>query len=59
LVVLDRGQVVEEGQHEELLAKKGAYYRLDRAQTESFNGGALPKTEDEGDLTNLPSLKEI
>ena len=59
LVVLDRGQVVEEGQHEELLAKKGAYYRLDRAQTESANGSALPKIEEEGDSVNLTSLKEI
>ncbi|MFN9026675.1 MAG: ABC transporter ATP-binding protein, partial [Akkermansiaceae bacterium] len=59
LIVLDRGQVVEEGQHEELLAKKGAYYRLDRAQTESFTGVALPKTDDDGDLTNLTSIKEI
>jgi ATP-binding cassette subfamily B protein len=59
LIVLDRGQVVEEGQHEELLAKKGAYYRLDRAQTESFNGIALPKTDDDVDLTNLTSIKEI
>jgi ATP-binding cassette subfamily B protein len=59
LIVLDRGQVVEEGQHEELLAKKGAYYRLDRAQTESFNGVALPKTDDDVDLTNLTSIKEI
>jgi ATP-binding cassette subfamily B protein len=59
LVVLDRGQVVEEGQHEELLAKKGAYYRLDRAQTESFNGGSPPQSEDDGDTTTLGSLKEI
>jgi ATP-binding cassette subfamily B protein len=59
LVVLDRGQVVEEGQHEELLAKKGAYYRLERAQTESANGSALPKIEEEGDSVNLTSLKEI
>ena len=59
LIVLDRGQVVEEGQHEELLAKKGAYYRLDRAQTESFTGVALPKNDDDGDLTNLTSIKEI
>lgn len=38
LVVLDRGQIVEQGQHEELLANKGAYYRLDRAQTKFFTG---------------------
>jgi len=59
LVVLDRGQVVEEGQHEELLAKKGAYYRLDRAQIESLSGIASPKTDADDDITPLASLKEI
>ncbi|KIA76013.1 ABC transporter [Aspergillus ustus] len=32
IVVLDRGQIVEEGSHEELLEKKGVYYRLFEAQ---------------------------
>ncbi len=32
LVVLDRGQVVEEGRHETLMASEGAYYRLYQAQ---------------------------
>ena len=32
LVVLDRGQVVEIGQHEELLARRGAYHALYEAQ---------------------------
>jgi ATP-binding cassette subfamily B protein len=59
LVVLDRGQVVEEGQHEELLAKKGAYYRLDRAQTESLTGIASPNPDAGDDLAPLASLKEI
>ena len=48
LVVLDRGQVVEEGRHEELLAKQGAYFRLDRAQTMFFNGGSTSPTDDIG-----------
>jgi ATP-binding cassette subfamily B protein len=32
LVVLDRGLVVEEGRHEELMAREDAYYRLYQAQ---------------------------
>ncbi len=32
LVVLDRGQVVEMGGHDELMAREGAYYRLYQAQ---------------------------
>ena len=32
LVVLDRGQIVEVGSHDDLMARKGAYYRLYQAQ---------------------------
>ncbi len=32
LVVLDRGQVIEEGRHEDLMAREGAYHRLYQAQ---------------------------
>jgi ATP-binding cassette subfamily B protein len=32
LVVMDRGQVVEIGSHDELIARRGAYYRLHEAQ---------------------------
>ena len=38
LVVFDRGRIVEEGQHDELMAKQGAYFRLEQAQTEYLNG---------------------
>ena len=39
LVVMDRGQVVEVGPHEELMAKQGAYWRLYEAQTRRTEGG--------------------
>ena len=32
LVVMDRGQVVEVGPHDELMARQGAYWRLYEAQ---------------------------
>lgn len=47
LVVLDRGQVIEEGPHEALMAREGAYYRLYQAQArnnDSENG------EDDDDI---------
>jgi ATP-binding cassette subfamily B protein len=34
LVVLDQGRIVEVGRHDQLMAKKGAYYRLREAQAE-------------------------
>nr|WP_229499570.1 ABC transporter ATP-binding protein [Pseudoduganella ginsengisoli] len=37
LVVLDRGKVVEEGGHDELMAKEGAYYRLYQAQARNVD----------------------
>jgi ATP-binding cassette, subfamily B, bacterial len=37
LVVLDRGRVVEEGGHDELMAKEGAYYRLYMAQARNVD----------------------
>jgi len=40
LVVLDRGQVVEVGPHDELMARQGAYYRLYQAQARNVD--ALP-----------------
>lgn len=37
IVVMDRGKVVEEGQHDELLARKEAYFRLYEAQTKQLD----------------------
>nr|WP_229507344.1 ABC transporter ATP-binding protein [Pseudoduganella rivuli] len=37
LVVLDRGKVVEEGGHDELMAQEGAYYRLYQAQARNVD----------------------
>ena len=44
LVVMDRGQIVEQGPHEQLMARQGAYFRLYEAQarnvdTETSVGG--------------------
>ncbi|MET0319634.1 MAG: ABC transporter ATP-binding protein [Duganella sp.] len=37
LVVMDRGVVVEEGGHDELMAREGAYYRLVQAQARNVD----------------------
>lgn len=37
LVVLDRGQVVEEGSHDELMTREGAYFRLYQAQARNVD----------------------
>jgi ATP-binding cassette subfamily B protein len=39
LVVLDRGQVVEEGAHDDLMAREGAYFRLYQAQARNAAAG--------------------
>ncbi len=46
LVVLDRGQVVEVGSHDELMAKEGAYFRLYQAQARNVD-------------TDMDDIKEI
>lgn len=47
IVVMDRGQIVEVGSHEELLVRNGAYWRLHQAQ--------LRQTETEFDMPLKPS----
>jgi ATP-binding cassette subfamily B protein len=41
LVVVERGQIVEEGRHDELLEKGGSYARLHQAQLELVQGHAV------------------
>ena len=51
LVVLDRGQVTEVGNHEELMAREGAYFRLYQAQARNVDtdlGDISDKTEVKG-----------
>jgi ATP-binding cassette subfamily B protein len=46
LVVLDRGQIVEIGSHDELLARQGHYYRLYQAQQrQAENDFGSPQTD--------------
>ncbi len=46
LVVLDKGQIVEVGKHEELLAREGAYFRLYQAQQRQAENEALADLEE-------------
>jgi ATP-binding cassette subfamily B protein len=41
LVVLDRGQVVEEGTHDDLIARQGAYFNLYQAQARNAEAGLI------------------
>jgi len=49
LVVLDRGRIVEQGRHEDLIAKGGAYYRLHQAQTRQLDPPGSDSTWDGDD----------
>jgi len=49
LVVLDRGQVVEQGSHDELMARQGAYYRLHQAQLLGEQQGSTSRQSEEWD----------
>ena len=49
LVVMDRGRIVEVGNHDELMAREGAYYRLYQAQARNVDaeetGTEVPRVE--------------
>lgn len=47
LVVLDRGQIVEVGNHDELMAREGAYYQLYQAQARNVDTDMDDNAEDE------------
>jgi ATP-binding cassette subfamily B protein len=47
LVVLDRGQVVEVGNHDELMAREGHYYKLYQAQARNPDGDAEVSVSEE------------
>jgi ATP-binding cassette, subfamily B, bacterial len=54
IVVLDRGQIVEVGSHDELLMQEGAYFKLHQAQvrlSEADLAQASPESENAGELT--------
>ena len=53
LVVLDRGRVVEVGPHDELMEKKGAYWRLYEAQVRRVDAQDL---EDMGFMAIAPTV---
>jgi hypothetical protein len=50
IVVINQGCVVERGKHEELLAKRGVYYRL--IQKQLNRKSSLINADDEDDLEN-------
>ncbi|HEX2604269.1 MAG TPA: ABC transporter, partial [Oxalicibacterium sp.] len=41
IVVMDKGRIVEIGSHEELLARRGAYYKLYQAQARQAENDLL------------------
>jgi len=51
LVVMDRGRIVEVGNHDELMAREGAYYRLYQAQARNVD------TDMEVDGTEVPRVE--
>ncbi|MNI79640.1 putative multidrug export ATP-binding/permease protein [compost metagenome] len=44
IVVMEKGHVVEQGQHEDLYMQKGAYYEIFSAMANSLNLSKISKT---------------
>ena len=42
IMVLDKGEIIEIGSHDELITKRGAYYQLHKLQFEKQQGTGLP-----------------
>lgn len=57
MVVLDKGEIVEIGSHEQLMEAQGAYYTLYQAQlrhaAELVEGGAIGESLDEREEEKL------
>ncbi len=59
LVVMDRGQVVEVGPHDELMAKQGAYWRLYEAQARQVDTEGGPESGVDGDTRVALATSQI
>lgn len=53
IVVISEGRVLEEGSHDELMAKKTAYYKLVTAQASPDEDDEAQEVHD--DISDLPS----
>ena len=54
---MDKGEIIEEGNHEQLLRKQGYYYRLWTGQTlEELNEAAYTKLEEKTAIIANPLI---
>jgi len=58
IAVIDKGQVVEQGTHEELMAKQGAYYELVQSQ-QFLATDATPQTQSTASSPKIPHKKNL